>query len=79
MAPAPIIRRATLSDMPSVAKPAARLVRFHHAPDLQRFVIQELVEEGYRWWLSKELGESDAILIVATPDGSTPAVGASAG
>ena len=79
MVPAPTIRRATPSDMPSVAKLAARLVRFHHALDPQRFFLQEPVEEGYRWWLSKELDDPMAVILVATPGSSPPPIGASAG
>lgn len=72
MASALVVRRATKEDMPAVAKLAAGLVRFHHALDAKRFFLQEPVEEGYRWWLSRELADEDAVILVATPgEGAT--------
>lgn len=65
-----LVRRAAAADMPAVATYAARLVRLHHSLDPLRFFVQEPVEEGYRWWLSKELRNSAAVILVATTDGA---------
>jgi ribosomal protein S18 acetylase RimI-like enzyme len=61
----PTVRRAEKSDMPAVARLAALLVRMHHALDPQRFLLQEPVEPGYEWWLTKELSNEKAVILVA--------------
>jgi ribosomal protein S18 acetylase RimI-like enzyme len=64
------IRFAELRDLPEVAKLAAELLRMHHTVDPARFFLPERVEEGYAWWLERELGRDRAIVIVAeAPDG----------
>jgi ribosomal protein S18 acetylase RimI-like enzyme len=64
------IRPASQEDLPEVAALAARLVRQHHAFDAKRFMLQEPIEEGYRWWLGRELGNGDAVVLVAVEGGS---------
>jgi ribosomal protein S18 acetylase RimI-like enzyme len=61
-----VIRSATPSDLPQVAVLAGELVRMHHAVDPARFLLPERVEEGYAWWLERELGRPEAVVIVAT-------------
>jgi ribosomal protein S18 acetylase RimI-like enzyme len=61
-----IVREAREEDLDVVAKLAAKLVRLHHQFDPQRFFLQEPVEEGYRWWLGRELANKSAIVLVAT-------------
>jgi len=61
-----VIRPATRGDMPRVAELAGGLVRMHHAVDPARFLLPERVEEGYAWWLERELGRAEAAVIVAT-------------
>ena len=63
-----VVREAREDDLDAVAKLAAKLVRLHHQFDAQRFFLQEPVEEGYRWWLGRELANESAILLVATLD-----------
>jgi ribosomal protein S18 acetylase RimI-like enzyme len=63
-----LVRDAREDDLDDVSKLAARLVRLHHAFDPQRFFLQEPVEEGYRWWLGRELSNKSAIVLVATLD-----------
>jgi ribosomal protein S18 acetylase RimI-like enzyme len=63
-----LVRDAREDDLDDVSKLAARLVRLHHAFDPQRFFLQEPVEEGYRWWLGRELSNESAIVLVATLD-----------
>jgi ribosomal protein S18 acetylase RimI-like enzyme len=60
------IRRATRDELPQIAALAAELVRMHHAVDPERFFLPERVEEGYAWWLGKELDRESAIVLVAT-------------
>jgi ribosomal protein S18 acetylase RimI-like enzyme len=62
------VREAKKDDLPEVAKLAARLVRMHHALDPDRFMSFEPLEEGYAWWLGKELGNKDAVVVVAEMD-----------
>src|SRR5579884_1595901 len=64
------IRPASQEDLPEVAALAARLVRQHHAFDAKRFMLQEPIEEGYRWWLGRELANGDAVVLVAVEGGS---------
>ena len=60
-----LVRPATLVDMPAVARLAAQLVRAHHAYDPQRFLCVEPVEAGYQYWLSHELANPEAVVLVA--------------
>ena len=61
-----VIRPATLGDLPRVAELAGELVRMHHAVDPARFLLPERVEEGYAWWLERELRRAEAAVVVAT-------------
>jgi ribosomal protein S18 acetylase RimI-like enzyme len=49
---------------------AGALVRMHHAVDAARFLLPERVEEGYAWWLARELARAEAVIVVATIDGA---------
>jgi RimJ/RimL family protein N-acetyltransferase len=60
-----VIRAATTPDLPRVAELAGELVRMHHAVDAARFLLPDRVEEGYAWWLERELGRAEAVVIVA--------------
>lgn len=64
-----VIRPATADDLPRVAELAGALVRMHHAVDAARFLLPDRVEEGYAWWLQRELGRAEAAVIVATMAG----------
>lgn len=59
------IRRATSSDIEPVAALAGELVRQHHGVDPGRFFLPEQVEQGYAWWLRRELQRDAAVLLVA--------------
>lgn len=61
-----LVRDAREGDLDDVAKLAAKLVRLHHRFDAQRFFLKEPVEEGYRFWFGRELGNESAIVLVAT-------------
>ncbi len=64
-----VIRPATERDLPRVAALAAELVRMHHATDPGRFLLVDNVEEGYAWWLARELKSADAVVLVAERGG----------
>lgn len=64
----PHIRRAVRRDMEAVAALAARLVRYHHQLDPQRFLCVEPVEPGYERWLTHELDNQKAVVLVAEED-----------
>jgi ribosomal protein S18 acetylase RimI-like enzyme len=52
-------------DLASIAPLAGALVRMHHAVDPERFFLPERVEEGYAWWLGRELARDGAVVLVA--------------
>lgn len=58
------IRLATPEDVPGIARLAAQLVRLHHSLDGERFFLVERIEEGYEWFLGKEIGRKDAVIFV---------------
>ncbi len=60
-----LIRPAAESDLPRVAALAGQLVRLHHAADPDRFLLVDKVEEGYAWWLGKEIRRAEAVVLVA--------------
>ena len=60
-----VIRRAVEGDLQRMAELAGELVRLHHAADRSRFMLVDHVEEGYAWWLGRELRRSEAVLLVA--------------
>jgi ribosomal protein S18 acetylase RimI-like enzyme len=64
-APNAAVVPAEREHLDGMARLAAYLVRMHHAMDPARFMIHEPLEEGYRWWLGKELENPDAILLVS--------------
>ncbi len=63
------VREMTKADLAEVGELAGALVRQHHAFDPQRFMLTEGVEDGYRWWLGKNLGAKDSVLLVAELSG----------
>ena len=60
-----VIRAAATPDLRQVAELAGELVRMHHAVDAARFLLPDRVEEGYAWWLERELGRAEAVVLVA--------------
>lgn len=55
-----------------MARMGARLVRAHHRMDPARFFLpDEPIEQGYSWWLGKELLNPRAALLVAVRRGRT--------
>jgi len=57
-----IIRNCRPSDLPAVARLAARLVREHHAMDPDRFLIFDRIEEGYAEYLRSELDRKGSVV-----------------
>lgn len=60
------IRSCRASDLPAVARLAARLVRQHHAWDSDRFFIFDRIEEGYAEYLRGELDRKRSVVLVAS-------------
>jgi ribosomal protein S18 acetylase RimI-like enzyme len=63
------IRPARRADLPALARLGAALVRQHHAMDPRRFFLEEPLEEGYAWWLEKELRNPRAVILAAAGRG----------
>ena len=61
-----VVRVARTEDLEAMGRLAAQLVRLHHAWDAQRFMVVEPIEQGYRWWLGKEMENDAAVVLVAT-------------
>jgi ribosomal protein S18 acetylase RimI-like enzyme len=66
----PMIRSATPADLKGAAALGAELVRLHHATNPNRFFLPEQPEEGYLFWLSKEIERAQAVVLVADIDGA---------
>jgi len=64
-----IIRRCEERDLDAVSVLAAKLVRFHHALDPERYLDRERIQEGYRWWLAKELSVRERVVITVAASG----------
>ena len=64
-----MIRSATSADLPQVAALGAQIVRLHHETNPKRFFWFDQVEEGYAWWLAKEIEREEAVVLVAELDG----------
>jgi ribosomal protein S18 acetylase RimI-like enzyme len=60
-----IIRRALAVDLDRAAQLAGRLARMHHDADGDRFFLPDQVEQGYRWWFTRELERPAAVVLVA--------------
>ena len=61
------IRTATASDLPSLGRLGARLVKAHHSFDRQRFMQpDDDIEAGYAWFLGTQLQVPTATVLVAT-------------
>lgn len=59
------VRAMTKADLLQVGELAGALVRLHHGWDSRRFFLVDGVEEGYRWFFSRELGKPGVVLLVA--------------
>src|SRR5713101_1125659 len=66
-----VVRRAIESDLPTLGRLGALLLRAHHAFDPQRFMAPgPNPEEGYAWFLGSQLTDEDVIVLVAERAGS---------
>ena len=65
------LRRATRADLPALARLAVQLVHQHHAFAAQRFALFQRLEEGYAWFLGRELDDADAVVLAAARDDGT--------
>jgi ribosomal protein S18 acetylase RimI-like enzyme len=64
------VRPATTSDLAALGRMGAELVRQHHGFDAQRFMLPGHLEDGYRRFLGSELGQREAVVLVAEQDGA---------
>jgi ribosomal protein S18 acetylase RimI-like enzyme len=61
-----IVRRASRSDLPTLGRMGALLLRAHYDFDRLRFMApQTSAEEGYAWFLGTQLERDDVVLFVA--------------
>jgi ribosomal protein S18 acetylase RimI-like enzyme len=65
-----IVRRAERRDLAQVGRLAGDLVQMHHAVDPARFLLVDNVNEGYAWWLGRELARAEAVVLVAEQAGA---------
>ncbi len=64
------IRRANQADLPTLGRLGAMLLRDHHGFDELRFMApRDDPEDGYAWFLSGELLETDVVVLVAEVNG----------
>jgi ribosomal protein S18 acetylase RimI-like enzyme len=63
------VRPMTKADLEPVGALAGQLVRLHHAYDARRFFLEPGVEDGYRWFFSRQLGKPGVVLLVAELEG----------
>lgn len=63
------VRPARHEDVRTVARLAAKLVDQHRGYDPRRFVLPEPVEDGYFRFLTAEIGDAQAVLLVASVEG----------
>jgi ribosomal protein S18 acetylase RimI-like enzyme len=60
------VRPARPGDLPALAAMGAKLARQHHTFDPARFFLpEEPIEDGYAWWLGKELARKEVVILAA--------------
>ena len=71
LAPDVRIRAAVEADVPALGRLGAALMRLHYAFDQQRFIAPRgHPEEGYGWFLGSQLGDPEAVVLVAERAGA---------
>jgi len=64
------VRPARAGDLEAIGRLGALLLREHHAFDPRRFMAPGPDPEGgYAWFLGRQLGETEVLLLVAESDG----------
>jgi len=64
-----VIRPAVAQDLPTLGRLGAALAGAHHDWDPKRFFIVDSMEEGYAWWLGRELKNRRAVVLAAVRSG----------
>jgi RimJ/RimL family protein N-acetyltransferase len=64
-----VVRAATESDLPALARLGARLSRMHHRMDPLRFFVVPGMESGYAGWLGQERRNRKAVVLAAVRTG----------
>jgi ribosomal protein S18 acetylase RimI-like enzyme len=66
-----VIRPATDSDLPSLGRLGALLLKTHYSFDQKRFMAPgSNPAEGYAWFLGSQLKDDDVVVLVAERDGT---------
>jgi GNAT superfamily N-acetyltransferase len=64
-----VIRRARPADLQALSRLGAGLARAHHRWDPKRFFTVPRMDEGYAWWLGRELKNRKAVVLAAELSG----------
>jgi ribosomal protein S18 acetylase RimI-like enzyme len=67
------VRLALPADLTGLARLGAMLIDYHRALDEKRYLTVENAVQGYRWFLSEELKNEDAVILCATAEDGTVA------
>ena len=63
--PEVVIRPARATDLPALARLGVTLARAHHDWDPRRFFFFDGMEDGYAWFLGRELSNRKAVVLAA--------------
>lgn len=63
------VRRARKSDLEALGQLGATLARAHHEWDPRRFFVHEPADQGYAFWLGRELRNRRAVVLAAELEG----------
>ena len=63
------VRPAVPADLPALARLGVMLIDYHSALDPRRYMTVDNALEGYRWYLSQELENENAVLLAAVGEG----------
>ncbi len=69
------VRPVGVDDLAAVARMAAQLVGYHRALDPLRYMAIDRVEEGYAWFLERELRNPNAVVLCAQRETDRSVVG----
>lgn len=69
------VRTATRDDGPALGRMGADLARLHHAIDATRFMLPDGIDEGYTWWMGREVDNPRAVVVVAEGEGGVVGYG----
>jgi ribosomal protein S18 acetylase RimI-like enzyme len=59
------VRPAVQTDLPALARLGVMLIDYHRGLDAERYMTVDNALEGYRWYLSQELENENAVILSA--------------